>query len=277
MTFRIDGPAIVSFSGGRTSAYMLARIVEAHGGALPPDVHVVFANTGREMPATLDFVAECAARWNVRVRWLEYTPEPPHWTEVSHNSASRAGEPFAALIDKRNFLPNPVARYCTQELKIRPMRNFARACGWDHWTNVVGLRADELWRVFRTTAAAERERWSIAAPLASAGIRKSDVLAWWAKQPFDLRLAGPHEGNCDGCFLKSRAGIMRMHRDHPERMRWWAEQEQQARDVAQSVDAAFFRADREPYARLAEIARDQGVLDLDHEEHDAECGVACAA
>jgi hypothetical protein len=48
--FRLDGPALVSFSGGRTSAYMLRRILDANGGRLPADVHAVFANTGPSRP-----------------------------------------------------------------------------------------------------------------------------------------------------------------------------------------------------------------------------------
>lgn len=45
--FRIEGPALISFSGGRTSGLMLRRILDAHGGRLHRDVHVVYANTGR--------------------------------------------------------------------------------------------------------------------------------------------------------------------------------------------------------------------------------------
>ena len=56
--FRLDGPALVSFSGGRTSAYMLRRILDACGGRLPAGVHAVFANTGRERAETLRFVAD---------------------------------------------------------------------------------------------------------------------------------------------------------------------------------------------------------------------------
>lgn len=54
--YRIYGPAIISFSGGRSSGYMLHEILMAHEGTLPDDVHVVFANTGKEMGETLDFV-----------------------------------------------------------------------------------------------------------------------------------------------------------------------------------------------------------------------------
>lgn len=270
----IPGPAIVSFSGGRTSGYMLRHIIDAYGGTLPPDVHVAFANTGREMPATLDFVAECAARFGVHVRWLEYTPEAPGFAEVSHNSAARNGEPFAALIARKNYLPNPVARFCTQELKIRPMKKWAMAQGWTHWTNIVGLRADEGHRVLRAIASAERERWTIAAPLASAKVRKADVLAWWAAQPFDLRLAGPWEGNCDGCFLKGRGAILRMQRDHSERMAWWAEQEAIKRGVG---TGATFRADREDYATLARDVSAAPLLPFLDDDMTEECGVACAA
>jgi hypothetical protein len=45
--FKIDGPACISFSGGRTSAYMLRRIQLAHGGTLPADVTCRRYTTGR--------------------------------------------------------------------------------------------------------------------------------------------------------------------------------------------------------------------------------------
>ena len=44
--FRIEGPAIINVSGGRTSALMLRRVLDAHGGALPDGVVAAFANTG---------------------------------------------------------------------------------------------------------------------------------------------------------------------------------------------------------------------------------------
>ena len=32
--YKIDGPAIISFSGGRTSGFMLRQIIDAHGGSI---------------------------------------------------------------------------------------------------------------------------------------------------------------------------------------------------------------------------------------------------
>ena len=50
--YKINGPALISFSGGRTSGFMLWNILQAHNGKLPDDVYVTFANTGKEAPET---------------------------------------------------------------------------------------------------------------------------------------------------------------------------------------------------------------------------------
>ncbi len=68
---KFDCPALISFSGGRTSGYLLYKILESYDGVLPEDVHVVFANTGKEMVQTLDFINDCSKNWDVNVRWLE--------------------------------------------------------------------------------------------------------------------------------------------------------------------------------------------------------------
>lgn len=271
--FRITGPAVISFSGGRTSAYMLHRILQAHGGTLPNDVLVLFANTGREMPATLDFVRDCAAAWNVPIVWLEYRWEPGrHFFEiVNHNSASRAGEPFEQMLLGKPMLPNPVARFCSVEMKIRTIKRFIRAeYGWDHWTSVIGLRADEMGRVEKATGP-QRDRWTNVCPMADAGLTVVDVLRFWKQQPFDLRLAGPWEGNCDGCFLKSRGSIMRMQLDHPERMAWWERAETLIASSKRPQSGNTFRAGRENYATMARNVRDQGVLPMSWLEEALPC------
>lgn len=271
--FLITGSAVISFSGGRTSAYMLWRILQAHGGTLPEDVVVCFANTGREMPATLDFVAECASRWNVPVVWLEYRWQPgAHGFEVvSHNSASRAGEPFEMALRAKSYLPNPVARFCIAELKVRTTRRYLRAAlDWTTYINVIGLRADEPDRVTKAHDPKKhvKDGYVTTCPLAFAGVDKVGVLRFWRDQPFDLRLAGPWEGNCDGCYLKSRGAIMRMLADHPKRMAWWAEQEAQPRGAGAG---ATFRVDREDYSTMARAVRDQGVLPMTWLEEALPC------
>ena len=111
--YLLQGPAMISFSGGRTSAYMLHQILRAHGGTLPADVHVNFANTGKEREETLRFVHECGSRWGVHINWIEYRDNDAGFDLVGYNSASREGEPFQALIDKKKRLPNWQERWCT--------------------------------------------------------------------------------------------------------------------------------------------------------------------
>jgi len=255
--YKIDGPALISFSGGRTSGYMLAKIVEAHGGILPVDVIPVFANTGKEHPATLDFVRDCSDRI-APVTWLEYSADG--FKVVSFETAARNGEPFEALIQKKKYLPNPVTRFCTIELKIRVMRDFARSLGWEHWTNVIGLRADEPRRVAK--ARNNRERWENDMPLHSAGVVKADVLAWWKAQGWGLNLpispTGDTDlGNCDLCMLKGLGKKISIIRDDPNRAVWWMQQEEKR--------GATFRIDQPSYKAMISIAT-QPELDFEDEE-----------
>lgn len=116
-----DGNVQIAFSSGRSSAYMLTKICEANGGIPADRCKVVMNNTGLEMNESLDFAQECGERFGVHITMLEYRRvDDQHTFEVvSHNSASRNGEPFDALLASRQMLPNRRMRYCSSELKTR--------------------------------------------------------------------------------------------------------------------------------------------------------------
>ena len=112
--FEILGQTCISFSGGRTSAYMLYRVLEAHQMSLPKDAVVCFANTGKEDEATLRFVRDCETNWNVPIVWLEWAgDQEPKFKIVNYETASRNGEPFEGCIRHYKKLPNPAQRWCT--------------------------------------------------------------------------------------------------------------------------------------------------------------------
>jgi len=77
-------------------------------------------------------------------------------------------------------------------------------------------------------------------PLETAGVTRADVTAFWASQPFDLRLPNNDGntplGNCDLCFLKGGSTILGIIRDRPELARWWAEAEAEAEVTAMRRD-----------------------------------------
>ncbi len=279
--FHLPDQSVLSFSGGRTSGYMLHEVARAHRSqrvALPV---VTFANTGLEAEETLRFVRDCAENWGVPVRWLEYRWEAGrhYFVEVDFDSASRHGEPFRLVIAARGFLPNPVMRFCTAELKIRTCNRFVRqSLGWQTYRNAIGLRADEPKRVAkllaRRTVTVEQtlfgeethvERGAShptgetpVVPLYDAGVTNEDVLAFWRQQPFDLALPVDERtgrtklGNCVGCFLKSTRTLIDIFRQRDDAADWWIESETLIPSPTGSGDR--FRSDRARYVELKMIA-----------------------
>lgn len=236
--FKIVGPTCISFSGGRTSAYMLWRVLQSNGG-LPDDAIVCFANTGKEDEATLQFVKACQDSWDIPIVWLEYQQDAPGFKVVNFETASRQGEPFEALITKKNYLPNPVARFCTEELKVKPINKYLADQGIEVDT-MVGVRGDEPHRISKLRAR------GLLIPLVDADVRQRDVQEFWKHQPFDLALEFRDGvtalGNCDLCFLKGPQQIMGLVKNKPERAVWWARMEKK-------IDATF-RSDRASYGAM---------------------------
>lgn len=259
------GHVQIAFSGGRTSGFMLHAIAEANGGIPEDRVQVTFQNTGREMPQTLDFVAEVGRRWGIMITWLEYRPEAPFFEIVGHQGASRDGEPFEALIRRRKFLPNQQSRFCTEELKIRTAKRYLMSLGWRRWTGAVGIRADEPGRV-NPRPKERRTPWY---PLVAAGVSRHDIALFWRRQPFDLRLPSARGktvlGNCDGCFLKSEAHVAMLARDHPERHAWWERMEEVAAGLSRSRRGACF-SKRYSRRELREFVERQGDWIFDSED-----------
>ena len=201
-------PTVINFSGGRSSAYMLYRTLEAYGGYeyLPKDTIIAFANTGKEYPETLDFVQACSDRWQIPIVWLEYryhrerkggVKEPRHDVEVvNYGNAARDGRPFNTFIAAKKRLPNVDKRLCTFYLKVEVVRWFVqRRLGWKRYTSCLGMRYDEPKRIKLSLF----QMCQIEYPLYHDRATKESVLSFWRDQPFDLALP-PEKSNCDLCF-----------------------------------------------------------------------------
>lgn len=273
--YLITEPTCISFSGGRTSAYMLYQVLQANDG-LPDDAIVCFANTGKEEEATLKFVNDCSVNWDVKIHWIEYQDHDDpveRYRVVDFNTASRNGEPFEAIIRKRQYLPNPVTRFCTSELKIRTMACFLKQsglfddCSKSELENAswIGLRYDEA---RRATKIADKRR----IPLYTAGVTVQHIGEFWDKQAFNLELptykGRTLAGNCDLCFLKPMNQVATLIAEKPERAIWWAQMEALA--LASRPDGATFRKDRPNYASMVQFTLQQiSIFDQDEE------GIAC--
>ncbi len=208
---------IVSFSGGRTSAYMLYRLMQEY----PEDkLHVVFANTGKEYEETLVFVRECELRFGIKIHWIEAKVNPEkgvgtEYTAVDFKSASRLGQPFEEVI-KKYGMPGMGKPHCSRELKIVPIRKWANdAVGSNNYEMAIGMRYDEMDRV--------ADGWY---PLVEWRVTKQMVREFWKSQDFDLQLPD-YKGNCDLCWKKSLNKKLTIIEQEPESVEWWDRIEKQ--------------------------------------------------
>jgi 3'-phosphoadenosine 5'-phosphosulfate sulfotransferase (PAPS reductase)/FAD synthetase len=261
--FKIVEPTCISFSGGRTSAYMLWRVLQAHQMSLPDEAIVCFANTGKEDEATLRFVQDCSERWAVPITWLEYRVDG--YAVVNYETASRNGEPFEALIQKRKYLPNTFARFCTSELKINPMKKYLKSLGHEDIVTFVGIRADEPRRVAKMKTNEDIKE----TPLATANVAVAEVLLFWEKQPFNLQTITVNGNsllsNCDLCFLKKADHLFGLIQDKPERATWWANMEEKI--------GARFNQGHPSYAEMLKFSKDQtDMFDPNEEAISCFCG-----
>lgn len=300
--YLLPNPSVISFSGGRTSAYMLRQILDAHGGTLPEWIKVIYCNTGKERPETLTFVERVSIEWNVPVVWLEYR----RWTDypgdsatrwacrprktatvrtglevVNYATASRNGEPFIMAIEHKRILPNVAIRYCTQWLKIKTNWRYCRnLLGWKEYANAIGLRADEPKRVAKLKPDPKSTTGeSPIAPLSPAGVTRGDVMDFWQDMRGGMDLEAwlalpppsrpgwdlalrPHEGNCDLCFLKGQGKLLAIMQQNPELVAWWIEQEQRFQGKTRLFEAGRFRKTAPSYQATLELSQQPGLFDL---------------
>ena len=276
--YKIDSPTCISFSGGRTSAYMLYQVLQAHGGKLPDEAIVCFANTGKEDEATLRFVQDCSVRWNVEINWLEFQDADPAFKQVDFKSAGRNGEPFEELISRYPYLPNGRARYCSSYMKTRTMHRYLKSIGWEEWDTFIGIRADEPRRVskFRANPHPESRHETIFMPLASLEVSAKDVGKFWADSEFDLNLPNINgktmHGNCDLCYLKPKSQILSLIKEKPERALWWIKQEELASKRCEG-NGQFFAIDRPSYSAMYKYSFEQtDMFDPNEEAISCFCG-----
>lgn len=286
MTFKIDTPTSICFSGGRTSGKMLYEIIAAFDGTLPQDVHVIFENTGKEREETLVFINEVAIRWDINVVWLEYDDvfdaakynkagrRKPFgvgdlgFRVVDFNTASRNAEPFDKLLryyaEYRKvikgiepILPTVPSRICTTHLKIKTNTRYMHSIGYADFNAALGIRFDEpkRWASMIAQNNQGNERYYNVMPLYDARVVKQDVKDFWQAQPFDLGLdPESYAGNCDFCFLKNTDKVINLMRLRlketngvvPPDIQWWVDKEEAA--------GTTFRLDR-TYKTLVYIAQ----------------------
>jgi len=265
----------ISFSGGRTSAYMAKLLIDNWSDRY--DFIITFANSGLEHPKTLDFVHNCDAHFGFNTVWLEAVVHDGRVASthkvVNHATAARKGEPFEAVIQKYG-IPNTAFPYCTRELKINPMNSYLRSLGLDYKTTptAIGIREDEKRRVSKAAGVTQ-----IYYPLIDVWpTDKAEILDWWSKQSFDLGI-DEFEGNCQGCYKKSfKKHFMQIDRD-ASIYDFHRRMEQQYRSHGPQIgDRVFFRKniDTDGLFQMYEMNKDAPTRQTQADENNG-CSESC--
>lgn len=195
---------VVSFSGGRTSAYLVHLMRD------DPEAHFVFMDTGAEHPATYQFIRDIVKHWNInlvclRVVYNETLGKGNDYKVISVEDISCDLEPWLGMVKKYG---NPAVNvpFCTDRMKTKPFLKYCNdTFGKGNYERWLGIRADEPRRLH------ERDGFKYLANISY--FEKQDILDWWAEQPFNLMI-DEHLGNCVFCVKKSLGKVALATRDY---------------------------------------------------------------
>lgn len=226
-----------SISGGKTSSYLakhypadynlfsLVRIEDKE--CAPKDkklVQLVSDKIGMEFIATaesdltLKVVLDLEQLIGTEIKWL-------------------TGKTFEQIIiDRSNYLPNQMTRFCTTEMKIRPIAEFCRNEIKEIVSMRLGIRYDENHRVdysntdfkfhngFSTNG---RNKWKtekyreLDYYLVDNQIEHYRIFLW----SLSTNIEFPPDSNCVGCFHKPVQQLRKNWDDENLKMQWFANQE----------------------------------------------------
>ena len=270
----------ISFSGGRSSAYMTERIMSEMSEKY--EIMIIFANTGQERDETLDFVNECDKAYGWGVVWVEAKVKHGErkgsgHVVVTYDTACRNGEVFEDVIVKYG-IPNKAYPHCTRELKLNPMYSYLRSIGWHRgeYQTAIGIRADEKRRVSKKQVADR-----IVYPMIDWFVTdKSDVNDFWADKTFNLRLQ-EHEGNCSWCWKKSFKKLHRLARENRQIFEFPATMEGRYGLNGHNIDGnprVFFRGNTSTRELLSvvDMIPDEGVTrSFSDGDENSGCSESC--
>lgn len=182
---------ILGLSGGKDSAalaiYMRDKV---------EDMEYFFADTGKELPETYEYLDKLRARLGIEIKTLGSDRGFDKWLDVYGG-----------------MLPSPKARWCTKVLKIQPIEEFV---GGDEAISYIGIRADEENRKgYISTKGNIQPRF----PFIEDGLRKDDVIqiledsGIGLPKYYDWR----SRSGCFFCFYQRKIEWVRLAEEHPER------------------------------------------------------------
>lgn len=180
---------VLGISGGKDSAalalYMRERV---------PEMEYFFCDTGAELPETYEYLARLEAALGKKIVRLNADRNFDHWLQVFGGA-----------------LPSPQMRWCTKNLKIKPLEAWI---GEDQAKSYVGIRADEN----RSGYISHKPNIEPVFPFKEDGITKADVMR--ILEEAGVGLPSYYEwrtrSGCYFCFFQRKAEWVGLAERHPD-------------------------------------------------------------
>jgi len=229
MLIDINENHVVSFSGGRTSGYMVHLFEEAKR-RYGVKVEYIFNDTGAEHPKTYEFIRNVVSHYNINLTCLRVVTNKEKGIGSSFKIIPLSEckpdlVPFKEVCEAYNT-PSVKAATCTREMKLVPSQKYLKEKYKNDYTTWLGIRLDEPNRLKNIDIQRElfidenkkkkrKTKYKVKYLAEISEFEKQDVLNFWANQPFDLDLE-EHLGNCVFCVKKGINKIALATRDEPK-------------------------------------------------------------
>lgn len=200
---------VVSFSGGRTSAYLCKLMIELFGR---DSVTFIYMDTGAEHPKTYDFIRKVNSEFELNLVCLrtQFNPElgeANSYDIVDIDSIGPDYKPWIDMLSKYGTPYNPGGAFCTDRMKLVPFTKYCNdRFGRKNYTTWLGIRTDEPKRL------KPKDGYRFLAEISE--FEKIDILDWWDNQQFNLEIP-EHLGNCVFCIKKGINKVALAAKDEP--------------------------------------------------------------
>lgn len=180
---------LLGLSGGKDSA---ALAVYLHDKI--PELEYFFCDTHKELDETYEFLDKLKARLGIHIHYLSAGKGFDHWLELYNG-----------------FLPSAQQRWCTVQMKIKPLEDFI---GEDEAISYVAIRADEDREGYISTKPNIRPRY----PFMYDGIEKADVIKMLEESGIGMPAyyQWRSRSGCYFCFFQRKYEWVMLAQNHPD-------------------------------------------------------------
>jgi len=220
---------LVSLSGGKDSTACLLWALNTFN---KEDIIPYYIDTKWEHDAVYEYLDYLEEKLEISIKRIE-------------------SEGMVALSKRKKMMPNRVMRFCTENLKVKPAKEFYKTID-DDFINIIGVRREE------SPARANEETFKI-----SDGIKILQPLAYWTTQRvFDYHKENGIEVNplykkgfkrvgCYPCIYANKHELMLMEDKYVDRLR---DLEKDMQEIVSKAgfdpkNATFFAPDRDKHLR----------------------------